>query len=64
MIRPTSDDFERAGRARIMIVGGAWRRDQLHAVVAPYHSPHIDPEVRYPLYSEHTRERAIESKLS
>ena len=29
-----------------------------------YHSPRIDPGVRYPPYSEHQRERAIESKLS
>jgi aldehyde dehydrogenase (NAD+) len=28
-----------------------------------YHSPKIDPGVRYPPYSEHQRERAIESKL-
>jgi acyl-CoA reductase-like NAD-dependent aldehyde dehydrogenase len=28
-----------------------------------YHSPRIDPGVRYPPYSEHKRERAIESKL-
>jgi aldehyde dehydrogenase (NAD+) len=29
-----------------------------------YHSPRIDPGLRYPPYSEHQRERAIESKLS
>jgi hypothetical protein len=29
-----------------------------------YHSPKIDPGVRYPPYSEHRRERAIEDKLS
>jgi aldehyde dehydrogenase (NAD+) len=28
-----------------------------------YHSPMIDPGVRYPPYSEHGRERALESKL-
>jgi aldehyde dehydrogenase (NAD+) len=28
-----------------------------------YHSPRIDPGVRYPPYSEHRRERALESKL-
>jgi acyl-CoA reductase-like NAD-dependent aldehyde dehydrogenase len=28
-----------------------------------YHSPMIDPGVRYPPYSEHRRERALESKL-
>ena len=28
-----------------------------------YHSPRIDPGVRYPPYSEHQRERAIESRL-
>jgi aldehyde dehydrogenase (NAD+) len=28
-----------------------------------YHSPRIDPGVRYPPYSEHKLERAIESKL-
>jgi hypothetical protein len=27
------------------------------------HSPRIDPGVRYPPYSEHRRERALESKL-
>jgi acyl-CoA reductase-like NAD-dependent aldehyde dehydrogenase len=29
-----------------------------------YHSPKIDPGVRYPPYSEHRHERSIESKLS
>jgi hypothetical protein len=29
-----------------------------------YHSPKIDPGVRYPPYSEHRLERAIEDKLS
>jgi acyl-CoA reductase-like NAD-dependent aldehyde dehydrogenase len=29
-----------------------------------YHSARIDPAVRYPPYSKHQRERAIESKLS
>jgi acyl-CoA reductase-like NAD-dependent aldehyde dehydrogenase len=29
-----------------------------------YHSPRVDPGVRYPPYSEHQRERAIESKLT
>jgi acyl-CoA reductase-like NAD-dependent aldehyde dehydrogenase len=29
-----------------------------------YHSPKLDPGVRYPPYSEHQRERAIESKIS
>jgi acyl-CoA reductase-like NAD-dependent aldehyde dehydrogenase len=29
-----------------------------------YHSPKIDPGVRYPPFSEHRRERAIEDKLS
>jgi acyl-CoA reductase-like NAD-dependent aldehyde dehydrogenase len=28
-----------------------------------YHSPRLDPGVRYPPYSEHRRERALESKL-
>ena len=28
-----------------------------------YHSPRIDPGVRYPPYSEHRRKRALESKL-
>jgi aldehyde dehydrogenase (NAD+) len=29
-----------------------------------YHSPKLDPGVRYPPYTEHQRERAIESKIS
>jgi acyl-CoA reductase-like NAD-dependent aldehyde dehydrogenase len=29
-----------------------------------YHSPKIDPGVRYPPYTEHERERALENKLS
>jgi acyl-CoA reductase-like NAD-dependent aldehyde dehydrogenase len=28
-----------------------------------YHSPHVDPGVKYPPYSEHTRERKIVEKL-
>jgi acyl-CoA reductase-like NAD-dependent aldehyde dehydrogenase len=28
-----------------------------------YHSPKLDPGVRYPPYSEHTFERSIESKM-
>jgi hypothetical protein len=28
--------------------------------LGPYHSPRIDPGVRYPPYSEHQRERAVE----
>ena len=28
-----------------------------------HHSPRIDPGVRYPPYSQHRRERALESKL-
>ena len=29
-----------------------------------YHSPKLDPSVRYPLYAEHQFERKIETKLS
>ena len=44
---------------------GKWGCDSFtNAPGVLYHSPKIDPGVRYPPYSEHPRERAVESWLS
>jgi aldehyde dehydrogenase (NAD+) len=44
---------------------GKWGFDSFtNARGVLYHSPKIDPGVRYPPYSEHPRERAVESWLS
>lgn len=56
--------FGGVGNSRMGKYHGHWGFEAFtNARGALYHSPRIDPGVRYPPYSEHRRERALESKL-
>ncbi len=56
--------FGGVGNSRMGKYHGHWGFEAFtNARGALYHSPRIDLGVRYPPYSEHRRERALESKL-